>query len=276
MLTPSITLLAAMAYLVAMTLLVIRLVKRTASPLAADRMRGTALSVGLFGTLLHALSLWLLIAHPSGLDLSLFNILSLTGWVVTGVILLSALRLRVLNLAIPLLPIGALSCLSVLMTADGTPTLLDSPSAVLVAHILMSIASYSLLSIAAVLALVLSFQERRLRGRHPGGVLRILPPLEITERLLFQLIILGFAGLTLALFSGLFFVDDLFAQQLVHKTVLSLAAWVLFGILIWGRLQFGWRGRVAIRWTLTAFVLLALAYFGSRIVLEVLLGQRWG
>jgi len=276
MLGPIITVIAALSYLLAMVLLIIRLVRRTASPLATDRMRGTALSVGLLGAILHGISLWMVVVRPTGLDLSLFNIVSLVGWVVTSVILLSALRQRVLNLAIPLLPVGALAALSVLFSGEGLPRLMDQPSPVLVSHVFLSIASYSLLSIAAVLAIVLNFQERRLRGRHPGGVLRILPPLEITERLLFQLIALGFAGLTLALFSGLFFVDNLFAQHLVHKTVLSLAAWVLFGILLWGRLQFGWRGRVAIRWTLAAFALLALAYFGSRIVLEVFLGQRWG
>ncbi|MEA5444650.1 cytochrome c biogenesis protein CcsA [Gammaproteobacteria bacterium AB-CW1] len=272
----TIAILAAAAYLVAMTLLIIRLVRRTASPLAPDTMRGTALFLGLGGGLLHLLSLWGQVVTPEGLSLGLPNIVSLIGWVVTVVILLSALRQRVLNLSIPLLPLGAFCAVLGALPLDGLPTLVDSPSAILVSHIFLSIASYSLLSVAAVLALVLSFQESRLRGRHPGGVLRILPPLEITERLLFQLILIGFVGLTLALFTGLLFVDNLLAQHLAHKTILSTAAWLLFGILLWGRYQFGWRGRIAIRWTLSAFVLLALAYFGSRIVLELVLGQRWG
>ena len=276
MLMPLSAILAATAYTVAMILLVIRLVRRTASPLATDRMRGAALSIGLLGTLLHAWNLYLLIVQPAGLNLGLLNIVSLIGWVITAVILLFALRHRVLNLAIPLLPIGVMSSLTGMLPGKNMPVLVDHPSSMLVSHILLSIASYSLLSISAVLALVLSFQERRLRQRHPGGVLRILPPLEITERLLFQLIILGFAGLTLALFSGLFFVENLFAQHLVHKTTLSLLAWLLFGILLWCRFQFGWRGRIAIRWTLSAFAFLVLAYFGSRIVLELFLGQRWG
>lgn len=268
--------LAAAFYLTAMILLIIRLVRRTASPLATDRMRGLSLSLGLAGTLLHGFSLARLLVRPDGLDLGMLNIVSLVGWVVTAVILLFALRQRVLNLAIPLLPLGAACALLALLPPDGVPALIEHPSAVLVSHILLSVGSYSLLSLAAVLALILGFQEHRLRGRHPGGLLRILPPLEITERLMFQLIGLGFAGLTLALFSGFVFVDNLFAQHLVHKTVLSCSAWVLFGILLWGRLRFGWRGRVAIRWTLSAFVLLGLAYFGSRFVLEFLLDQRWG
>jgi ABC-type uncharacterized transport system permease subunit len=266
---------AVAAYLTAAVLLAVRLVRRTASPLAVDRMRGTALGFGLAGTAAHAISLATLIVQADGLDLAIANIVSLVGWVIALVILLTALRQRVLNLAIPLLPLSALSAFAgIALTA--TPVLIDQPRPILVTHILLSIAAYSLLSVAALLALVLAFQEQRLHGRQPGGILRVLPPLEITERLLFQLIGLGFAGLTLALFSGMVFVENLFAQHLVHKTVLSTLAWLLFGVLLWGRWNFGWRGRIAIRWTLAAFVLLALAYFGSRIVLESVLGARWG
>lgn len=272
----SLAIITAAGYLTAMALLIYRLVRRTASPLAADRFRGLSLSIGLIGTVLHAVTLGLTIIRPGGLDLGLINVISVTGWMVTTVILIAALRQRVLNLAIPLLLIGAICSLILLIPSANMAPIVEAPSPMLVIHVLLSVGGYGLLSIAAVLALTLSFQESRLRGRHPGGLLRILPPLEITERLLFQIIGLGFIGLTLALFSGLVFVENLFAQHLVHKTVLSLTAWVLFGILLWGRMQFGWRGRTAIRWTLSAFIVLALAYFGSRIVLELILGQHWG
>jgi ABC-type uncharacterized transport system permease subunit len=93
---------------------------------------------------------------------------------------------------------------------------------------------------------------------------------------MFQAIGVGFALLSLTLFSGFVFVDNLFAQHLVHKTVLALSAWVVFGILLTGRVRFGWRGRVAIRWTIGGFALLGLAYFGSKLILENVLGRHWG
>ena len=71
------------------------------------------------------------------------------------------------------------------------------------------------------------------------------------------------------------FVQHMFAQHLAHKTVLSITAWAVFAVLLWGRWRFGWRGRTAIRWSLGGFVILALAYFGSKLVLEVLLGRHW-
>mgnify|MGYP002149488769 CR=1 FL=1 len=107
-----------------------------------------------------------------------------------------------------------------------------------------------------------------------GGILRGLPPLVTMEALLFQMIGAGFGALTLSLLSGLFFLDDIFAQHLVHKTVLSIAAWTVFGTLLWGRRRYGWRGRTAIRWTLTGFAVLGLAYFGSKLVLELVLQRR--
>jgi len=81
----------------------------------------------------------------------------------------------------------------------------------------------------------------------------------------------GFALLTLALVTGVLFLQDIFAQHLVHKTVLSIMAWCVFALLLWGRWRFGWRGRVAIRWTVGGFVFLMLAYFGSKLVLELIL-----
>ena len=104
----------------------------------------------------------------------------------------------------------------------------------------------------------------------------VLPPLDALEKVMFRLIGAGFALLTLSLLTGFVFVTNLFAQRLLQKTVLSLIAWLLFGVLLIGRIRFGWRGRSAVRWTLTGFGVLAAAYFGSKFVLEYVYGQHWG
>ena len=98
-----------------------------------------------------------------------------------------------------------------------------------------------------------------------------MPPLQTMETLLFEMIGVGFALLTAALFSGFYYLEDMFMQHVVHKTVLSILSWIFFAVLLWGRVKFGWRGRKAIRWTLGGFVMLMLAYFGSKVVLEILL-----
>jgi ABC-type uncharacterized transport system permease subunit len=63
----------------------------------------------------------------------------------------------------------------------------------------------------------------------------------------------------------------MFAQHLVHKTALTLLAWVIYSTLLWGRYQLGWRSQTAVRFTLGGFALLVLAFFGSKLVLELVL-----
>ncbi|MBM4201226.1 MAG: phosphohydrolase, partial [Gammaproteobacteria bacterium] len=139
------------------------------------------------------------------------------------------------------------------------------------AHIIVSILAYSFLNIAAIQAVLLALQDWSLRRHHLGRLNRALPPLQTMEAMLFQLIGAGLLLLTLSLLSGFLFLDDLFAQHLAHKTVLSIAAWIVFAVLMWGRVIHGWRGRTAIRWTLGGFLSLMLGYFGSKMVLELIL-----
>lgn len=142
-------------------------------------------------------------------------------------------------------------------------------------HVLLSLLAAGLLTLAAAQALTLAVQDRLLHRHSPHPFGLALPPLLTMEQLLFLLIGLGFFLLSLALLSGLLFVDDLMAQHLAHKTLLSVVAWVLFGSLLWGRWRRGWRGRTAVRWTLAGYTVLVLAYFGSKLVLEQILSRHW-
>jgi ABC-type uncharacterized transport system permease subunit len=146
----------------------------------------------------------------------------------------------------------------------------------LTAHILLSMAAAALLFAAAVTAILLVFLDRRLRARRVADLSSGLPPLDALEKIMFRLVAAGFGFLTLALITGFVFVTNLFTQNLVQKTVLSLIAWLIFGVLLIGRLRFGWRGRSAVRWTLSGFAVLAVAYFGVKFVLEYMFGRHWG
>ena len=110
-----------------------------------------------------------------------------------------------------------------------------------------------------------------LKHRHTLGIIQILPPLQLMETMLFELLWIGVILLTISIVSGVLFIDDIFAQHLVHKTVLTIVAWVLFSVLLWGRHQLGWRSQTAVRFTLAGFAILMLAFFGSKLVLELLL-----
>ena len=138
-------------------------------------------------------------------------------------------------------------------------------------HAWLALLAYAALAIAALLALMLWAQERALRRREFHAWLRALPPLTELEELLFRTITVGFLLLTATLLTGVLFVENLFAQHLVHKTVLSVLSWLAFGALLVGRWRYGWRGGKAVRWTLVAMALLLLAFFGSKFVMELVL-----
>ena len=146
----------------------------------------------------------------------------------------------------------------------------------LTTHIVIAIIGYALVSIGAVLAAALSLLDRRLRRHQPLGLMAAMPSVEALEAGMFQAIAAGFVLLSLTLFSGFFFVNNLVGQHLAHKVVLSCLAWLILAILLFGRWRFGWRGQIAAKWALSGFLLLGLAYFGSKIVLEVVLGRHWG
>jgi ABC-type uncharacterized transport system permease subunit len=115
-----------------------------------------------------------------------------------------------------------------------------------------------------------------LRAGRLTAVNHLFAPLETNERLLYGIAASGFAFLVIAILSGLTFVDNLFAQHLVHKSALSIVAMLLFGVLLVGRHFAGWRGRRAVYLYLWGFLVLGLAYFGTRFVLENVLGRSWG
>jgi ABC-type uncharacterized transport system permease subunit len=261
--------LAIVLYLLTSAALTLRLA-HAASGLTLNR--GLVLLLGFGAVALHGLALYPRLITDSGLDLGFFNAASLTALITASLLLLASIRQPVENLGIPLLPVAAATMALVAWYPDQRAVIADNGWQ-LDLHILFSVLAYSMFALAAVQSVLLAIQDNHLRNRHPGGFIRALPPLQVMERLLFQMIGTGYTLLSIALLTGIFFLEDIFAQHLVHKTILSFTGWVIFGVLLWGRWRFGWRGRKAIGWTLSGFAFLILAYFGSKLVLELILNR---
>ncbi|MFB1487356.1 MULTISPECIES: inner membrane protein YpjD [unclassified Thiocapsa] len=258
---------AILCYSAAATLIGMRLFRKTEG---WTPQRPLVLGLVFVGLALHSWLLWDSIFSHAGLNLGFYNALALTTWTIITLLLVSSLTKPVENLGLLLLPAAALSLVleATFVDVDFMRPSADWPLKI---HVLLSMLAYSLLTLAAVQAILLAVQDSHLRSRHPGGYVRTLPPLQTMESLLFEMITAGFVLLTLALLSGFAFLENMLAQHLVHKTVLSVLAWMMFGGLLIGRFRNGWRGRIAIGWTLGGFVVLILAYFGSKAVLELVL-----
>jgi ABC-type uncharacterized transport system permease subunit len=226
------------------------------------------------GVFLHTNSLYSTVLTPSGFDLSLQNAASMIGLELALIGLIAGIRPGLRGIAAGLLVLGAIAALMTGIGDGATTTVVLSRQVQI--HVLISLMSYGLLTVGAIVALYAFLQERRLRAGQLSSINRFFAPLETTEQLLFGIAGAGFAGLLLAILSGMTFVENLFAQHLVHKTVFSLLSLLVFGTLLAGRFMAGWRGMRAIKLYLGGFLLLCLAYFGTRIVLEQLLGHSWG
>jgi ABC-type uncharacterized transport system permease subunit len=239
-----------------------------ARPLLSQRAipHRAALASGTVAVLLHFAVLFGI--HRGAVDLHFYAALSLVSAVIAALTLLVNVARPVAALGIILFPLaGLFLAIDEFLAPPTAPFPLDWQIGL---HVVIALLAYSLLAIAAVLALLLATQERALRTRRLSAWADALPPLTQTESLMFKLIGAGFALLTLTLLSGALFVHNLLAQHQAHTAILSVIAWIIFGVLLFGRRRWGWRGNRAVRMTLSGMAILLLAFFGSKFVLEMI------
>lgn len=231
-----------------------------AAILVALLLQGAGIYVGLFGA--------------GGMRFSFSFALSLMLWLAVLIYWLESFRARMDGLQPMVLPLAAISAalpaiypqLRVVAHADAWGFKL---------HFLTAMLAYSLFTLSALHAVFMGFAERKLHQRALTKSLSSLPPILTMEALLFRIIVVAFALLTVALGSGVLFSESLFGKAVMidHKTLFAFASWGIFAALLVGRHAYGWRGRIALRWTLAGFTVLLLAYIGSRFVAEVVIGR---
>ena len=200
--------------------------------------------------------------------------LSMMTWLAIALYWIESFYARMDGLQMLGLPLAAV-CVLLSWLLPGQHVLANADSLTFRAHLLMAMLAYSLFTLAAMHAIIMAVAERRLHRGRLTPLFAGLPPLLTMEALLFRLIHIAFGLLTLTLISGAVFSEHIFgkALQFNHKTVFAVLSWLIFAALLFGRHRYGWRGRIALRWTLTGFAVLLLAYVGSRFVLEVVLGR---
>lgn len=258
-----IALLAALAYLVA-TAGLIRSLRED------GRQTRSVLWLAMPALVLHAATHALGWMHLHAPDLHFFAALSLVGLGMAAFSTLVSATQRMEALGVVVYPLAAILVLLYHFAGHGHAMDLGWR---LQLHAWLALLAYAALAVAALIAVMLWFQERALRRHQLRGWLRALPPLVQLEALLFRSLAASFGLLTLALLTGVMFVENLLAQHLWHKTVLSVLSWIVLATLLFGRWRFGWRGKRAVKLTLTSMVLLLLAFFGSKFVLELVLNR---
>ncbi|MBL6735250.1 MAG: cytochrome c biogenesis protein CcsA [Shewanellaceae bacterium] len=259
----TIVILSVLSYLCA-TMLIINSLKRPhTKPLV---VLTTTICIALS---LHAASLYYAFTLPNGLNFSISNVVSLIHWVIAAVVSLCMFPLN-LQLIIP----AVYGCAGMALLAMHSSTeiylkpITDSMETI--AHIGLSIAAYSILIISALYSLQLMWTRRQIK--HKTITLNSsLTPLITAEKHIVSLVFIGSSLLSLSLATGLVFVDNLFGSGIAHKTLLSLLAWGVYMTMLWHYFYYGCSATAAINYTLSGVTLLTLAYFGARVVKELIL-----
>lgn len=233
--------------------------------------KGVSLGLLLIGLAAHALFLYPYVVTLYGLNFNLFNVISLTSLFFLFFYVLFCLYRPILSLGILAAPTAFIGMAIGYVGRAPYQPMMDIRAG-LEAHILLSLAAYCVLLMAAVQALFLRLQIRELKHQtiHRFWVNK-LPSLQSMESLLFDMLLVGFVLLSIALGIGFIYVKDVMAQHIAHKTVFSVLSWLLFGALLLGHWRAGWRGKRAANITIYAFILLAVGFVGSKFVLEMLL-----
>lgn len=233
--------------------------------------RNKVFTFGLIAVCAHAISAYSVIRTTSGYHFGISEISTLIAVSVSLLVLISSIRKPLQNLFLGLFPLAIIAIVFSLTVRSDYPPINLGPG--LASHVLLSILAYSFITIAAAQAGFLAYQNHQLKHGHPGGLIGKFPPLQDMEVFLFELLWVGQILLSLGIIAGLLFVDDIWGRDgVIHKTFFSILAWVVFGVLLWGRHQLGWRGVTAIRGTLIGFGLLIVGFYGSKIALEYILG----
>ncbi|MGF1747224.1 cytochrome C assembly family protein [Vibrio cionasavignyae] len=230
----------------------------------------TVLTSASLALLCHAWLLSDLILSGSGQNLSILNVASLIGFIISLFMSVAMMKTRIWFLLPVVYSFAAIN----LSVAAFVPTafithLEHNPKLLL--HIALALFSYSTLSIGALYAIQLAWLDHKLKNKKALGINPNLPPLMMVERQLFKIILIGTALLSATLITGFIFVQDMFAQGKAHKGILSFMAWVIYSVLLWGHYHKGWRGKKVTWFAIAGATLLTLAYFGSRFVQEIIL-----
>jgi ABC-type uncharacterized transport system permease subunit len=217
----------------------------------------------------HTFDLYQQIELAKGQDLNFFNMLSMATWLGTIVLWTNQFRQKSQALLLIALPSTA-TVLLLNMIVNPQPVIFDNKHVGLLLHIFSSILAYTMLALACIQAILLWFLDYKLR-KAPGTLSPLFPPLQAVETYLFQLIWLGFIFLTTSLALALFTMTDVIHTIPLHKPLLTGISWIIFGSLLLGRYLLGWRGKIAVKYTLSGFSLLLLGYFGTKFVVEYII-----
>ncbi len=232
--------------------------------------RKAVTAVAAIAVALHGIAIYQSTFTSHGQNFSLTNVISMVNWIIAFSFTLMMPRLKVIIVA-PVVYACSIISVAILWLIPPKFILHFELHPEVLVHVILSLMAYSALMIAALYAIQLAIIQNKLKKKQlilsPA-----MPPLMTVEKQLYHLVLIGVILLSLSLATGFIFLDDMFAEGKGHKAILSIIAWAVYVAMLWQQYTVGCRTKVAVAYTLSGGVLLTLAYFGARIVKELIIG----
>ena len=135
-------------------------------------------------------------------------------------------------------------------------------------HIIFSLASYGFLVLAGLQAFILRFQIINIKKIHHSSLLNSFPSIEEMGHIMYNLIFIGFALLTLSLLSGIPYTSDNLGYEIEQKIIFSVIAWLTFLYLILKKSHYGINDIAGANMTIGGLAFLLLAYLGTKFLVS--------
>jgi ABC-type uncharacterized transport system permease subunit len=150
-----------------------------------------------------------------------------------------------------------------------------APLAWIGTHIVVSIATYGLITLAAVAGLAAWLQGRALKAKTYSPLAKLLPSLADSEALTMRLLAISEGVLAIGLLTGIatYYMETGRFLLIDHKTLFTVAVFIVVGFLLVANAKWGVRGRAAVQAVLLAYLLLTLGYPGVKFVTDIVLAR---
>lgn len=231
--------------------------------------RQLALLLAVIALITHAITLKLLIFRgDGGQNLTLLNLGSAVSLLMCIIMTVVAYKGRAWYLTPIVYSFAIINLmLSTIMPGEFITHL--EASVPLFIHIGLALLSYATLLIAALYAFQVALIDYQLKNK----TLKFspdMPPMMVVERKMFHITQVGVILLTLTLCTGFIYMDNIFDKENIHKSVLSVIAWFVYIILLWGHFHGGWRGKRVLSFHVVGALILTMAFFGNRLIQQVM------
>jgi len=199
--------------------------------------------------------------------------LSFFAWILCGIYLILQLKTKTRVLGAFISPVAFLFMIGASARIEGPVFMPEALKGGLVTlHVTLSIAGEALFALASGAGAMYLIQNRLIKRKSIGGFSRLLPSLKDLDHINHLCLLWGFPLLTLGVLIGSVWARTVWGShwQWDPKQIWTLAAWLLYALLLHQRLAIGWKGHRVALFSVLAFLILLAGFLLEKAFFDTL------